>query len=418
MSKTKFMGDITNNVLIVGAGSVGALIGASLSKTGFKITFAGNPASNYTKKLKKRGLQLFYADGNKLQILPSSRVRFVDTATDLNEKFNIIIVAVKSNNLIKVASYIKAHSTPNTILIHAQNGIPYWWFDSDRYLASLNKSLGDRLSSRRYLNTVDRNGILQKNLGDRIIVGCVVKAPCQKSAAGQIQIRKPPRLVLGLTENSDRGLKHRATLQSLCNSLSQNGLTATYTDKIRAAVCNKLAVNVTTNVLSALTGRVIADLTANSHTNSLIQTVIAETNYIFSFYGINSEDLPTEQAVYSYIKAPGSQSHLPSLAQDLSQHKPGEISLITALVEMAQIASLEVPTLSSLSELLKLCQTYSLKNHNGRSHILTLDHPSGYCTLTNDVCQSNAVDKWQMSNLLAYLVQVNVCALNRQLAAS
>lgn len=420
-SMNKLMDDITDNILIVGAGSVGALIGASLIETGYKVTFAGNPESNYTKQIKESGLELFYADGKRVQIRPSTRVRFVDTAADLNEKFDIIVVAVKSNKLIEIASYIKAHSTTDTILIHAQNGIPYWWFDSDRYLTSLDRDLYDKLISRRYLNAVDRNGVLQRNLGDRIIVGCVVKAPCQRSAAGQIKIRKPPRLILGLTKNSDRYRQHQTKLQNLCNLLSQSSLTATYTDKIRAAVCNKLAINVTTNVLSALTGRVIADLTANSRTNNLIQTIIAETNYIFSFYGIDYKDLPTERAVYSYIEAPGSQSHLPSLAQDLSQHKPGEINLITALVEMAQIANLNVPTLTSLSELLKLCQTYSIRSNNGKSHILTLDRPSDYCTLTltNDVWQSNAVDKRQMSNLVDCLVQVNlVSALNGQLAAS
>lgn len=411
------MKDAMNNILVVGAGSVGALIGASALEIGYKVTFAGKPGSSYTQNIERQGIELLYADGNKLSVLPSNpKVRFVDTATNLNRKFDIIIVAVKSNNLTKVASYIKAHSTPDTILIHAQNGVPYWWFNSNSYLASLDENLFDKLRFHRYLNAVDRNGVLQKNLGDRIIVGCVVKAPCQRSAEGKIQVRKPPRLILGLTKNRD--LKYRARLQNLCNLLSQNGLAATYTDKIRSAVCNKVAINVTTNVLSALTGRVIADLTANSHTNSLIQTIIAETNYVFSFYGINSEDLPTETAVYSYINTPGSQSHLPSLAQDLSQHKFGEINLITALVEMAQIANLEVPTLFSLSELLKLCQSYSLKNDNGSSHILTCDHPSGYYTLTNDVCQSSAVDKWQMSDLLTYLVQVNVSALNRQLAAS
>ncbi len=402
-----------NDILIIGAGSVGALMGASLVKAGLDITFAGKPNSNYTKQLKENGLQLFYpysktsAAGERFWISPlHPRVRFVDTATDLDKKFEIIIVAVKSNNLIKVATYIKAHSNPDTILIHAQNGIPYWWFNNDNYLSKLNTNLFEKIRSYRHLNTVDSNGILQNSLGDRNIVGCVVKAPCQRKD-GQVQIKKPPRLTLGLTKSDSHNLKQE--VQHLCDLFSQHGIAAAYTDKIRAAVCNKLALNLITNVLSALNGRVIGDLTANHHTNSLVKTVIAEVNQIFCCYGIKPEDLPTEQAIYAYIKTPGSQSHLPSLAQDFSQHKPGEVSLITAPVEMAEIAQLKVPTLSSLSELLKICQTYSLKNHNGRSHILTINHSTDCYMLSDDVCQSNLVDKWQISNLLA---QVNLSALN------
>ena len=406
-----------DNILIIGAGSVGALIGATLVKANCKITFAGKPSSDYTQKIASHGLKLFFANGKKLHIDPSHpRVRFVDTATNLREKFDIIFVAVKSNNLIRVASYIEAHSTPDTILVHAQNGIPYWWFNDSNYLASLNENLQDKLNEYCHLSTVDNKGIVQKKLGDRIVVGCVVKAPCQKSPEGAIQIKKPPRLILGLTKDNNRYQKHRATIQNLCDLFSPTHLAATYTNNIRAAVCNKLAINVTTNVLSALTGRVIADLTSNHYTNCLIKTAIAETNHIFSYYGIKPEDLPTEQAIYDYIKAPGSQSHLPSLAQDFAQHKSGEINLITAPVEMAQIAHLQVPTLSSLSELLRLGQNYSLKNHNGQSHILSLDRSSGHCMLTNDVYQSSVMDKWQISHLQAHLHKVKVSALGSQLA--
>lgn len=408
-----------NNILVVGVGSIGTLMGTALFNAGFEVTFASKPGSDRTKKLQHKGLEISYSHREGLQISPDHpRVRFVDTATNLNRKFDIIVVAVKSNTLIKVASYIKAHSTQETILIHAQNGIPYWWFNNDNYVTSLNESLLSKISSHRHLNTVDHKGVLQKNIGDRIVVGCVVKAPCHRTVDGRIIVKKPPRLILGLTKNSHRYLNKESLVQNLCNVFSITGLTSSYTSNIRAAVCDKLAINLTTNVLSALTGRVIADLTDNYYTNSLIKIVISETNYVFSFYGIEREDLPTEQAVYSYIKTPGSQMHLPSLAQDFSQRKPGEISLITAPVEMAQIAQLKVPTLSSLSELLRLCQTYSIKNHQGKSHILTLDHPSGYCTLTNDVCQSGVVDKWQISNLLTHLVQVNISALNSQLAVS
>lgn len=405
-----------NNILVIGAGSVGALIGTSLIKAGLKVTFAGKPNSSYTQRLQNQGLQLYYANGERLWISPlHPRVTFTDTATYIGEKFDIIIVALKSNDLIRVTSYIEAHSTPDTILIHAQNGIPYWWFDNDTYLTSLHENLFNRLSSRRYLDSVDQNGFLYRAFSDRSIVGCVVKAPCQRTEDGKVQVKKPPKLILGLTKKDSRNLKLQAKIKLLCDLFSQYGVAASYTDKIRTAVCNKLAVNVTTNVLSALTGRVIADLTSNHYTNSLIKTVITEINHVFGTYGIKPEDLPTEDGIYTYIKAPGSQSHLPSLAQDFSQRKPGEISLITAPVEMAQIAQINVPTLFSLCELLKLGQDYNLNVSGNKSNILTLEHPSGcsMLTLTDDVCQSSVVDKLQISNLLVHLLQVNASAMRR-----
>lgn len=407
------MNNTMNNILVIGVGSIGALMGASLVKANLKITFASKPGSDYTRQLQKQGLKIHYANGENLWIPPfHSRVRFIDTETYLVEKFDLIIIALKSNHLQDVVAYIQAHSTPDTILIHAQNGIPYWWFDDDKYLNLLSKNLFNHLKSRPYLDSVDQNGYLYQNLSLFTLAGCVVKAPCRRTATGEIDVRKPPQVILGLTKNSNCNSQQEIIVKHLCNLFSQHGITATYTEEIRAAVCNKLAINVTTNVLSALTGKVIADLTTNSQTNSLIKAVIAEVKNIFVRYGIKSENLPTEQKIYAYIKTPGSQSHLPSLAQDFSQHKQGEVSLITALVEMANIAQLKVPTLYSLSELLQLCQTYSLNSSNGKSHILTLDHSSGYCMLTSDVCQSSVVSKWQISHLLAHLLQVNVSALN------
>ena len=402
-----------DSILIIGAGSVGALMGAALVKAGLDITFAGKPHSDYTQTLKTRGLQLRYASGESLWLSSMHpKVRFVDTETKLGREFDVIIVALKSNQLTQAIPYIQAHANPQTILIHAQNGIPYWWFNCDRYLNSLDDNILYGLSPHSYLNTVDPRGVLYHNLGQFTPVGCVVKAPCQKNSQGEIQVKKAPKLILGMTKYEDNNSPQQAKVEYLCSLFSQHGVDATYTSKIRSEVCNKLAINLTTNVLSALTGKVIAELTNNPSTNSLIKTVIAEINYVFNCYGIKSKDLPTEAKIYSYIKTPGSQSHLPSLAQDFSQRKAGEVSLITAPVEMARIAQVEVPTLASLSELLQLAQTYTLKSRRNQSHILTLDHYSGYCMLTEEVCESSVMEKYQIPNLLTHLLQVNVSALS------
>lgn len=398
-----------DNILIIGVGSVGTLMGLSLIKAGLKVTFAGRPRSKYTKLIKEQGLKITYSTGESFWLSPlHPRVRFIDTETNLLLKFDLIIVALKSNDLLEASSYIQSHSTQNTVIVHAQNGIPYWWFDDDVYLQSFDSNVLKELGDRRHLESVDPQGAILRTIGDRQIVGCVVKAPCQ-NLDGCIKVRKPPKLIMGETRsNCDASTQKR--VQTLCQIFSNHGLSASYTHNIRASVCNKLAVNATTNVLSALTGKVIGDLTANSHTNNLIKTILAQINQIFQLYGIGLADLPTESQVYSYIQAPGSQSHLPSLAQDFSQHRLGEISLITAPVEMAKIANFAVPTLSSLAELLQLGQTYTLNGNKGKSHILTFDKLTGYCVLTNDVCQNYLFEKLHISEILTHLAQVNVSA--------
>ena len=401
-----------NKVLVIGAGCVGTLIGVTLVQAGFKVTFAGRPESSYTKLIEKQGLQIIYPTGKSYNIAANlDCVSFTDTQKYLPEKFPLIIVALKSNDLVKTISYIKNHSTPETIIVHAQNGIPYWWFNDETYLQSLDTKLSKRVNNRLYLDSVDCQGIISKTIGDRQIVGCVVKAPCHKSKDGYIEVKKSPKLIIGLTK-AKTSIATQQIVKKLCHTFSSYGLLTSYTDNIRAAVCKKLAINATTNVLSALTGKVIGDLTTNYLTNNLIKTVIEEINYIFQTYGIHSKELATEFQVYSYIQTPGSQRHLPSLAQDFSQHRQGEVNLITAPVEMAEIAEIEVPTLSSLAKLIQLGQTYTIHKSNGKSHILTFDNSKGYYVLTNDVCQNYIFEYLQSSEILADLVQINIAALN------
>jgi ketopantoate reductase len=420
-----------NKILIVGAGSIGTLIGASLIRAGLEVTFAGRPKSDYTEHIKHYGLTVSYASGEHFWISPFlPGVRFVDTEEKLEEVFKIIIVAVKSNHLAAVTSYIRSHSTQETILFHAQNGIPYWWFAGDNYLSSLNQNIWHQIVSRPYLDSVDPEGKILKSLGDRTLVGCVVKAPCCKTKLGegltlhfigractphQIEVKKSPKMIVGFI-GSNQNNSQRRIVWDLCQILSTYGLETSYTTQIRVEVCNKLAINITTNVLSALTGHVISELTSNSYINSLIANILSEIKIIFQTYGIKKDNLPTENKVYNYITEPGSQQHLPSLAQDFSRHQEGEISLITAPVEMARIAKIKVPTLFSLGKLLQLGQNYALNSGKDTFNILNFNKSSGYCLLTNDVWQSNICSQIEISELLTHLVQINLATLEQSVA--
>lgn len=404
-------------VLIVGAGSIGALIGSALIKAGLNVTFAGRPHSRYTERIKCSGLTIAYPCGKIFSISPPSEkseqgnVRFVDTQQKLKEKFDLIVVAVKSNCLASVKSYINAHATKDTIIFHAQNGIPYWWFNEDRYLSSLSPILVHEVAHRPYLDSIDPKGIILRTLGDRCLVGCVIKAPCSKTAAGHVEVRKPPRMILGLT-NTDKYSYQEQNIRQLCEIFSTYGLETAYSSNIRVEVCNKLAINATTNILSALTGSLISKLTSNVDSNNLIRTILQEINQVFQVYGINEADLPTEGKLYSYINQPGSQKHLPSLAQDFYHHRQGEVNLITAPVEMAKIAGIDVPTLSSLAELLKLGQRHTLNSQDGKFAILDFKNGRGFHILKEEIERTKTIicKETHISDIVAHVMQINQSA--------
>jgi 2-dehydropantoate 2-reductase len=397
-------------ILVVGAGSIGTLIGASLVQAGLEVTFVGRSQSSYTKQIKQFGITLSYPSGEIYSIAPDNpKVRFVDTTENLAEIFDVIIVAVKSNHLASVAPYIRDHSNQHTLIVHAQNGIPYWWFVGNNYRASLNPNLVKKIGSYPYLESIDPDGQILATLGDRCLVGCVVKAPCSKTKLGYIEVKKPPKMLVGLV-NPKQFYFQKPAVEQLCELLSNYGLETTYKEKIRAEVCNKLAINLATNVLAALTGCVISELTANPLVNSLIITMMAEIKQIFLTYGIERANLPSEAKVYAYITEPGSQRHLPSLAQDFARHQPGEIDLITAPLEMAEIAGIRTPIITSLAKLLQFGQNYALDSSNEHFNILTFEETSGYCLLTDSVYQSQIVDNYKISELVTHLVQINVAA--------
>lgn len=219
-------------ILIIGAGSIGTLIGASLVQAGLEVTFVGRSQSNYTKQIKQSGITLFYPSGEKYWITPDNpKVRFVDTTEKLEEIFDVIFVAVKSDHLASAAPYIRHHSDQHTLIFHAQNGIPYWWFADNSYLASLNQNLVDQISSSsRYLDNIDSDDKILDLLSDRYLIGCVVKAPCCQIKLGEIEVKKPPKMLVGLV-SLEQDHFFKPAVEQLCDILSAYGLETTYVEK-------------------------------------------------------------------------------------------------------------------------------------------------------------------------------------------
>jgi ketopantoate reductase len=396
-----------HDVLIVGPGPIGAMLGVPLVRAGYNVTFAGRASSPHTHYIQEHGLKIRYPSGDIFTISPQQKnVHFTDTVSKLNCKFSLIIAAVKSNNLLNVSPYIHEHSDCNSILVHAQNGIPYWWFNDHTYLSQLGKNVLNQIRDRQYLEAVDPAGQIFDLLGDRHIIGCVIKAPSSKLDLGSIDIKKPPKVILGLTNIQAYNEADFASLSEFCAQLTRDGLCAQHSTNIRAEICKKLSVNLSTNTLAALTSKITASLTGSPLFKKLIVYMLEEANKVFRAFNIYEQDLPTQQELFTYITDPGSQKHLPSLAQDFCKRQIGELNLIAAPVEMAKIAGIKTPILESVLELLRAGQDYVL-GHQIDTHLIQVNPQSAMLTLNPNVFRSPILKTFRIANLLAHIDTLN-----------
>jgi len=102
-------------ILIVGAGGVGGYFGGKLAQAGLDVTFLVR-GKNY-EALKQNGLQVSSIKGD-FKVYP----KVIDDVNNLNQSPDLIILGVKSWQVIDVAKQLKPIVGKNTMVLPLQNG--------------------------------------------------------------------------------------------------------------------------------------------------------------------------------------------------------------------------------------------------------------------------------------------------------
>src|SRR4029077_20768038 len=106
--------------LIVGAGAIGAYIGARMSHAGFDVTlFARGP---HLRAMQEHGVQVKSSEGDFV-VRPA-------IAGSLEEigPVDVVFLGVKAHGLPQLAPQLKPVLGPDTTVVSTQNGIPVWFF--------------------------------------------------------------------------------------------------------------------------------------------------------------------------------------------------------------------------------------------------------------------------------------------------
>lgn len=299
---------------VVGAGAVGAYVGAALVRGGADVTLIARGAH----------LEAMQRDGVRV-LSPRGNFHVGAKATDdldAIEEADAVILAVKSYSLKELAPAIGARLAPGVAVVAAQNGIPWWYL----------RSLGDTAA----LESVDPEGAIADAIGDEHVVGCVVYCSTAIERPGVIRHIEGTRFTIA----EPFGAAGPERCKAIADAFVAGGLKCPVERDLGEQIWLKLIGNVAFNSVSVLTGCTLAELGRLPETRALLRSLLEESVAVASALGVTmpvSIDRRLERGI-----AVG--DHKPSTLHDLEAGKPLEIDCLSgAVVELAERLGVDVP---------------------------------------------------------------------------
>jgi len=314
-------------VCIVGAGAIGGWMGVKLALVGHAVSVLA------------RGATLAAIQANGLQMVTGGETLRVDVTASANaadlDTPDLLVIAVKAPGLRDAALAVKSLIGPNTIVLTAMNGVPWWFFNrADRPL------IGAQLA------TIDAAGEIAASIPARNVIGCVVHAACSVDAPGVIRHKMGQRLIIG---EPSGGESERLT--ALHRALIAAGFESELSMDIQRDVWFKLWGNMTMNPVSALTSATTDKILDDPLVREFCSNVMREAQAIGNEIGIPIAQTPDER--HAVTRKLGAMKT--SMLQDVEGNKSIELdALVAAVAEIGQRVNVPTPYTDAMLGLTRL----------------------------------------------------------------
>ena len=320
-------------VCIYGAGAIGGWIGAHLAQTGHEVSVVARGAN--LEALQKNGLQCVQTQAADATLKVNVKVSAQPVDLGLQD---LVIVAVKAPAMADVAQGIAPLLGPNTMVMTAMNGVPWWFF----------QGFGGTLQGTT-LNTIDFEGRIAKAIPAHHVVGCVVHASCSMDAPGVVRHHFGQGLILGEPAEQNGQVSER--VQQLVAHLQAAGFTASASAQIQKDVWYKLWGNMTVNPISAITGATTDLILKDDLVRDLMSKVMLEAKAIGEKIGIPIAQTPEDRHAVT-LKLGAFKT---SMLQDVEAEKTVELdALVSGVRELGQLTAVSTPYIDALLGLSRL----------------------------------------------------------------
>jgi 2-dehydropantoate 2-reductase len=307
-------------VCIVGAGSIGAVIGAKLAASGHEVSLVARGA--HLAALRTNGLKV--ADhvngGARVHRLPASDDPAAFGPQDL------VLIGLKAHAIGAMLPKIAPLVAAQTAVMPAINGLPWWYF----YRA------GGRFDGIT-LRSLDPAQSMFAALDPEHVVGCVVHFAAEVRAPGEVHYTGGKRLLIGepagaVTERLER----------IAQALDEAGFETKRSSDIRLDVWTKLIGNLPFNPIAALTGYMMNQIVADEGVLDVIRPMMREAMTVAERVGIVVPMTPDQRIDV----ARGLGAAKISMLQDLELRRTLELpAIVGAVIELAEMTGVDVTTI-------------------------------------------------------------------------
>lgn len=317
-------------ITVFGAGAIGGYIAAKLAESGHDISVVARGA--HLAAIRARGLVL--DNRGETRAIP---VRATDRAEQLGPQ-DLVILTLKAHAMTAAAPAIASLLGPKTILLPAQNGVP-WWFT---YRA------GGMLDGKR-IAAVDPDGSLGARLDPARVIGCVVYMAVAVPEPGLVRRFGGNMLILGEPDGAST-----PRLKLLAETLAAAGIKIETTPRIRDALWMKLWGNIAFNPVSVLTGATMGRMAEDPGVRAVLRAAMREMQAVAERLGARfDKDVEARIDEGRYVGA-----FKTSMLQDFEAGRPVEIdALVTAVVELGGQVAVATPMLDAIAALTRLRAT-------------------------------------------------------------
>ncbi|MFT5444950.1 MAG: 2-dehydropantoate 2-reductase [Gammaproteobacteria bacterium] len=313
-------------ICIFGMGAIGGHYAAKLAAAGHDVSVVARGAN--LEKTKRDEITVRSGDE-----VFSGRVTGSDNPADLGAQ-DVVISTLKANSLPALAAGIGPLLGPDTPVVFAQNGLP-WWYDM---------GLPTDRPKPADLSRLDADGALHRAVARERVIGAVINSPNEVVEPGVVKHTNPKRNALLIGEVDDSQTER---INELRGVLAGANIESPTVPNLRFELWSKLMLNMTGSMISLLTGHQISVVRKEPAIGDLFRALASEATAIASAHGV---DLSATFNAENVIK--NAPDHTPSIRQDYNLGRPMELdSMLVVPMAFARVAGVPTPNLDAVTAL-------------------------------------------------------------------